>query len=363
MKKIAIFQSDLHVGGIQKSLVNFLTMLPKDEFDLDVYLCDLTSFYDISGVDENVHFYQMQSLPFLNRFLSFNIVKRLYKGKFPKTKYDVAIDFNSYRNECAIGALQVDAKKRVMWIHNDVEIKRKEELKYRILWHFFRKKFQYFDEFAAVSAGVIPSFKRMAKIEDKPIHVIPNFINSKEIHEKICFDVNFKVDSSKYNFVSMGRLCHQKGFDILFNEYLQVLNKRKDTHLYIIGDGPDRNQLETQCRELGIEPYVTFLGNQANPFPYLKQMDGFVLDSRYEGQGMVLWEAKAIGLELFFPTRLEPYNDGLKGRENLVQSMSMAEKRALQTETLEEYNRNILEQLRKLFLKAAGREGITSDSQ
>lgn len=36
MKKIAIYQSDLHVGGIQKSLVNFLLMLPK-EYEVDVF--------------------------------------------------------------------------------------------------------------------------------------------------------------------------------------------------------------------------------------------------------------------------------------------------------------------------------------
>jgi hypothetical protein len=43
------------------------------------------------------------------------------------------VDFNSYRNECSVGAARVRAKKRVMWIHNDVEIKRRNEWKYRVL--------------------------------------------------------------------------------------------------------------------------------------------------------------------------------------------------------------------------------------
>ena len=58
--------------------------------------------------------------------------------------------------------------------------------------------------------------------------------------------------------------------------------------------------------------FITLLGNQPNPFKYLKLMDGFVLTSRYEGQGMVLWEAKALGLEIFMSKNLEKYNDGLR---------------------------------------------------
>ena len=56
---------------------------------------------------------------------------------------------------------------------------------------------------------------------------------------------------------------------------------------------------------------MTLLGNQPNPFPYMDRMDGFVLTSRYEGQGMVIWEAKALGLPLYLSKNLEAYNPGV----------------------------------------------------
>ncbi len=349
MKKIAVFQSDLHVGGIQKSLVNFVSMLPADEFEIDVFLCDHESFYDLSGLGNHVHIYPLPTLPYYNRLIYFNIVDHFYKFEVPDTLYDVAIDFSSYRNECAIGALRVHAKKHVMWIHNDMQIKKQEEMKYRILWNFFHGKFDRFDEFAAVSKGIVPSFLKESRVKGKDVHVIPNFINTEEIHRKMRMPVDFEVDSDKYNFASMGRLCHQKGFDILLDEFSTVAKERKDVHLYILGDGPDREKLEIKRAQLKLESFVTFLGNQTNPFCYLKRMDGFILDSRYEGQGMVLWEAKAVGLELFFPKRLEPYNEGLSGRENMVEAMKKAEKKNVVEDGLQAYNDDIIQRLRDLI--------------
>ncbi len=349
MKKLAVFQSDLKVGGIQKSLVNFLSMLPSEEFEIEVFLYDKEIFYDLSQIGGNVSFHFLKPYAYWNRFIYFRILRLFHRKKLSDKKYDLAIDFSSYRNECAIGALCVDAPKRVMWIHNDVSIKRKEELKYRILFHFFKGKYQYFDNFAAVSAGIVEPFTRETGINASKIQVIPNFINVQEIHRKALEPVPFQVDPNKYNLASMGRLCHQKGFDILLNEFSKVIVLRKDIHLYIIGDGPDREALLAQCDQFNLNDYVTFLGNQENPFPYLAQMDGFVLDSRYEGQGMVLWEAKALGLTLFLPERLEKYNAGLSGCRDMIDALTNAQKVERCEDSLTDYNQTVLNGIRNLF--------------
>lgn len=349
MKKIAIFQSDLKVGGIQKSLVNFLTLLPEDEFDVDVFLYDKNIFYDISSIKQNVHFHFLKPYPYWNRFVYFGLLKMFHKKKVSQKKYDLAIDFSSYRNECAIDAINTDAPKKVMWIHNDVSIKKKEEFKYKILVHFFKGKYKYFQEFAAVSRGIIEPFTEETGISASKITVIPNFINTEEIHRKAKEKTDFKVNKDVFNLASMGRLCHQKGFDILLDEFAKVVEKRSDIHLYILGDGPDREKLLEQCGRLGLNSYVTFLGNQTNPFPYLSQMDGFVLDSRYEGQGMVLWEAKSVGLNIFMPKRLEKYNDGLTGCGDMVSALINAESGKGEFDPLDDYNQSVLNGIRSLF--------------
>ena len=348
MKKIAIFQSDFRVGGIQKALLNVLSEIDYGRCKVDVYYFDEGAFFDLPQ-RENLRFIPCRSYPYLNRIIHFNLLRRFAPRPEFDTEYDVAVDFNSYRNECAVGALSVGAKKRVMWLHNDIQIKLQNELKYKILWHFFKKKFRYFDEFAAVSPGIIAGFRATTGIQDKKITPIPNHIDTAEIFEKAKAPVDFAVDPARYNLCSVGRLSHQKGYDILLDHMAEVHRRRPDIRLYLIGDGPDRSKLTAQIKRLGLEETVTLLGNQPNPFPYVDQMDGFVLTSRYEGQGIVIWEAKTLGLELFISKNLEKYNPGIAGREDIVEALCAAERRPKTYDDLREYNESISQKLKEVL--------------
>lgn len=350
-KRIAIFQSDLHVGGIQKSLVNLMSLEIMDNYDVDVYLFQKDVFFDLSGIRPHVKIHYLKPFPYYFRFIPFGaIMKLMPRFSFASQQpYDVAIDFSNYQQDCAFGALTVPAKKRVMWIHNDMEIKYREEPKYRILWRFFHSKFHRFSEFVAVSDGIIQPFKNKTGLKDAKVTAIPNLIDTKEIFAKCDAPIDFQVDPNKYNIASMGRLCHQKGYDILIDTLGRVCRQRKDLACYILGDGPDRAALEEQVRKCGLEQVVHFLGNQPNPFPYLEQMDAFYLESRYEGQGMVLWEAKTLGLNLIFPKRLEKYNINLKGTDDIEGTLLHAQREPKVKDDLHAYNAEISRRLVHLF--------------
>lgn len=325
MKQIAFFQTDLRVGGVQKSLVNILNDIDFSRCCVDVYLFDRECFFDLPS-HENLHIKFLPPTPGWYRVLYFGLARALLGDVTGGKRYDVAVDFNSYQHECAVGVIKANAGKRVMWVHNDVEIKRKNEPKYRVLWHFFKGKLKYYDEFAAVSPGIIDGFRRVSGITGKPVTAIPNHIDTGEIFRKAGAPVDFHVDPDKLNLCSVGRICHQKGYDLLMGYLAEVKKSRRDFHFYLIGDGPDRAALEGQIRSLGLEGDVTLLGNQTNPFCYMDQMDGFALTSRYEGQGMVIWEAKALGLPLYISKNLEAYNPGVTGCEDMVQALLAAKK-------------------------------------
>ena len=338
MKSIAIFQCDLRVGGIQKALVNILNEIDYSKCAVDLFLFDDQCFFDLPQ-HENLKIYFLKPYFWLNRLVYFELLRRYAKLPLPDKEYDVAIDFNSYRNECSVAAVTVRAKKRVMWIHNDIEIKLRNEPKYRILWHFFREKLKYFDEFCAVSPGIIDGFRRVSGITDKRVTAIPNHVDSGEIFRKAALPLEgFAVDKSKYNLCSVGRLCHQKGYDLLFPMLAEVRKHRDDLHFYLIGDGPDREKLEKLAGSLGIADMVTMLGNQHNPFNYLEQMDGFVLTSRYEGQGIVILEAKALGLKLFIAENLEKYNPGIPATADIPAALIAARREEKIRDDLTEYN-------------------------
>ena len=349
MKRIAFFQDNLDVGGIQKSIVNLLMNFDYTDCQVDLYLSDSKSFWDVSSPKELTVKY-LKHIPRLYSFIPFDMAKKMVTLDFSDVTepYDVAVDFNSYQFSCALGALTVPAKRRVMWIHNNVEVKLENEWKYRILWANFKDKFKYYDEFVGVSKGVIGPFQECSGMYDKPFTVIQNTIDTGEIYRGAAEETDFTVDPDKLNLVAIGRLCHQKGYDIMLEQMQRLVELRQDVHLYIIGDGDKRLMLEYQRDSLGLTDYVTFLGQKKNPFVYMDKMDAFVSTSRYEGQPLNVMEAKALGLPLYCTKNLEIYSEGLKGYEDIVQALAAAKKTEKQRDDLREYNAEIIRRIGRL---------------
>lgn len=348
-KRIAFFQNEFTVGGIQKSLLNLLSNFDYDSFDVDLYLFNRNNYWE-SDLPKELNIKYQKPVSKALSFLPFDIAKAFIHPDFKDCpEYDLAIDFNSYQNSCAVGAIKAPAKKRVMWIHNDVGIKLKDEWKYKLLWTMFKGKFKYYDEFVAVSQGLIEPFRNASGVKDKKITAIQNYISIKEIRDKLLEDApDLNIDRECTNLVALGRLCHQKGYDIMLDSFAEAVKDRPDLRLYIIGDGEDRTALEEQITRLSLEGKVTLLGNQQNPFCYMKEMDAFVSTSRYEGQPLNIMEAMAVGLPTYCTKNLEKYAPGLNGYEDIVAAMKTITKSEKEPDDLIEYNSEILAKIAAL---------------
>ena len=349
MKRIAFFQEDLDVGGIQKSLVNLLLNFDYENYQVDLYLSNKKIFWDLEFPPQ-LKIKYLEHIPRACSFMPFDLAKKLVSLDFEGCpEYDLAIDFNSYQFSCALGALTVPAKRRVMWIHNNVAIKLDNEWKYRVLWRNFKDKFKYYDGFVGVSKGVVAPFMASSGIFDRErFTVIQNTIDTGEIYRKAQEPVDFEPDVSKLNFVAVGRLCHQKGYDIMLDEFARACKQREDLHLYIIGDGDRRFFLEYQRDSLGLTDKVTFLGQQTNPFKYMDKMDAFISTSRYEGQPLNIMEARALGLPLYCAKTLERYSEGLQGLDDMAGALVKAERREKHRDDLKEYNAEIIRRIKSL---------------
>lgn len=266
MKKIAIFQKDLGIGGIQRSLLNLLTNMDLSSYEVDLFLFaepEICTFDDL----KHVNVYVFKPLFYLNRVVNFSLLQKMFSYNLPDKEYDLAIDYNSYSNECALCTLAVKAKKRIMWIHNDIEIEHKNSAKYRILWKSFKSKFDLYDEFVAVSKGIVEPFRYMTGIKNKKITVIPNSINTLNLIQKSKEKVDFTVEPDITNFIFVGRFTYQKGIDILLDYFARAVNKRPDIHLYLLGGGPEELKISQQLQEQSLNEYVTVIPAVDNPYP------------------------------------------------------------------------------------------------
>lgn len=97
------------------------------------------------------------------------------------------------------------------------------------------------------------------------------------------------------HLVSVGRLSHEKGHDLLLNAFQLVRMGHATATLTIVGEGPNHEKLELQAQQLNLQSVVQFIAFQSNPFPYMKHADLFVLPSRYEGFSFAVLESLACG--------------------------------------------------------------------
>ncbi len=95
---------------------------------------------------------------------------------------------------------------------------------------------------------------------------------------------------------AVGRLTHQKGFDLLLRAFARIADRHPDWRLRIWGEGPDRADLERLRDDLGLAGRAELPGVTDKPGQWIETADAFVLSSRFEGWGLVLGEAMAAGI-------------------------------------------------------------------
>ncbi len=96
--------------------------------------------------------------------------------------------------------------------------------------------------------------------------------------------------------LAVGRLSHEKGHADLISAFASIVKADPRTKLVIVGDGPERNSLETRARSSGFGDRIIFTGQVSDASVYYRVADVFVLPSHSEGSPNALLEAMAAGL-------------------------------------------------------------------
>jgi glycosyltransferase involved in cell wall biosynthesis len=99
----------------------------------------------------------------------------------------------------------------------------------------------------------------------------------------------------RWELLYAGRVAEGKNLGTLLEAVAELATEYPDLGLRIVGDGPDRSQYETRCRELGIADRVTFVGEVSyDEMPrFYRESTAFVLPSTREGLPRTVLEAMA----------------------------------------------------------------------
>ena len=99
-----------------------------------------------------------------------------------------------------------------------------------------------------------------------------------------------------FTLVFVGRLEPVKNHSLLLRAFAAAHASMPSLRLWMIGDGSERNRLETLAAELGISAWVTFWGQQLDVAPFFSAADVFIMSSISEGLPMSLLQAFSLGL-------------------------------------------------------------------
>lgn len=140
-----------------------------------------------------------------------------------------------------------------------------------------------------VSSKTFQDLQKERKIDAR---IIPNGLDFERIQE-------LEPSPLGTDLLFAGRLIPEKGVDLLIRTLPILKRVHPDLKCLIIGDGPERSNLELLASKLELEDNINFTGfikDQEELLRIMKSSQVFVLPSMREGFGMVVLEANASGL-------------------------------------------------------------------
>lgn len=230
-------------------------------------------------------------------------MRREFKRMFGDIKFDSIVNFEGYQRFWAKLLAEGNAKRRTIFLHNDMY----EEWRTKLpeLRHLF---FVYnsYDELLSVSEDMstrnAESLSERFGIPKSHFAACQNVIDVKQILERsghpLDPDLKEWFSADLTTFVNIGRLSPEKDQEKLIRAFAKTQQKHSSSRLVIVGDGPLREYLRGVVGECGLQDRVLLAGLRANALPIMKAGACFVLSSNHEGQPIVLLEALTLGKEI-----------------------------------------------------------------
>ncbi len=164
------------------------------------------------------------------------------------------------------------------------------------LW-FDRRLISRTHRFIGNSQAVV-DFYRDVGVPDDRLSVIRNGVempgDEARSRESVCDELNIPHSARLVGFV--GRLAPQKRLKDLIWAFHLLVSVQPDAYFVIVGDGPERAQLEKFAADIPTKGQVRFTGHREDAGDIMRHFDTFWLASDFEGQSNSLMEAMAAGV-------------------------------------------------------------------
>jgi glycosyltransferase involved in cell wall biosynthesis len=311
-KKVLFIIDSLVCGGAEKSLISLLSLLTRERYELYLWLRNPVGAF-MSWVPEDVIMVEQPSYTFAGQIKRkmanciYSLAWRwnqltgkrehkaetLYKCtgwamKVPEGSWDVVIAYQQGIPTYLV-ADKFDGCKKLAWMNVNIV-----NAGYSPAFNvpFYGKM----NGIVPVSDVLHRLLRNVFPAYTDRFHVIYDILNPDTIKKLASENVRqIKTDDGKWVLVTVGRLAVQKNYLLAVEAAAELKKRGVDFIWYFIGEGSERIRIEKRVEELEVQEQVKLLGEQMNPYAFMRQADIYVQTSSFEGFGLTIAEAKILG--------------------------------------------------------------------
>ena len=306
MKSIIFVVPKLGIGGVERSLLSLLQQMPPEKFSVTVLTFVAGGELEALLPKEITvrHAPDARRQESCRAMLSgmlrkvgggalFHFAKRVYhkfgKLMFRRTvqaeHFDIAIAYSDglatwYTSQ------RINADIKLAFVHTDMLSAGYDAAQERTVYAAY-------DRIFFSSQAVRNAFLKLLPDQNHKTAILPNGIDTTEIL-RLSREMNPYPKREEIRLLTVGRLSHEKGVDKIPLLLHMLLDAGEKVHWYIVGNGPELENLRRSAANLGVENALTLTGSQKNPYTYMRGCDVYVQPSNYEGYCIALAEARVL---------------------------------------------------------------------
>ncbi|MCR5691916.1 MAG: CDP-glycerol glycerophosphotransferase family protein [Eubacterium sp.] len=414
-KRMLMYIGITHVNGITETFGSLLNMMDYDKFDVTVIALDSKDGYEKEKLEKlnpnarvlmrvGTYAVTFEEHLRLNLIVDYGMTEttkpyydeyvfsRELRRHVGDAEFDYVVNYTGYSPIYTLLFMHAKGAKRYVWQHNDLQqdmmkVVNGKRVNKQPLESVF-SLYPYQDYIVACSKSVMETNRKNLATEETydKFRYCKNTVNFERVidgmenrdivtdHKQSYYmkmtisDIRQETptavlvpmpDPKKTNFITIGRLSPEKNHENLILAFCKYHEKHPDTCLYIMGGGLLEEKLKELIIQKNARDYVKLLLNVSNPFGLMKECDCFILPSHFEGQPIVILEARTIGLPIivsdFSTVKDSLYPDGQlligQGVEDIYQGlMDFSDGKVPNFKfDSQKYNREAYEEFESLF--------------
>jgi len=352
MKKTILFVIDSLVGaGAEKSLITLLSLLDYKKYSVDLMLFAHGELLEDLVPKEvtilrPLRYMDFSNLSIKNAFL-YSLKKKNFNMFQSRVKYSLHLRMKKYSNaqkarlywesvknvieenpkeyDIAISYAQgvptfyvadkVTANRKFSWVNVSYRLNTQES-------EYQKRFYDQFEKIVAVSDSAKEVFLETFPNYENKMRVIYDINNPHFILEMANLERSFKDQFNGIRILTIGRLAHQKGYDLALDACKKLKEKGINFKWYVLGKGPMLKEIQNYVEENELVNHFVLLGVTPNPYPFIKDCDIYVQTSRFEGFGLAIAEARMLNIPVI-TTRFDAvFNQMIDRKNGLVVDMN-----------------------------------------